>query len=79
MNYESLRAELSAFYQCGNDVARSRAFAERCFAEMDARAVEGMSIPAQKMLQYDVITAEINDYLKNKGGCPVILSGLGPM
>ena len=30
-------------------------------------------------LNIDVITAEINDYLKNKGGCPVILSGLGPM
>ena len=30
-------------------------------------------------LNIDVITAEINDYLQNKGGCPVILSGLGPM
>ena len=30
-------------------------------------------------LNIDVITAEINDYLQNKGGCPVILSGLSPM
>ena len=30
-------------------------------------------------LNIDVSTAEINDYLQNKGGCPVILSGLGPM
>ncbi len=30
-------------------------------------------------LNIEVITAEINDYLQNKGGCPVILSGLGPM
>ncbi len=30
-------------------------------------------------LNIDVITTEINDYLQNKGGCPVILSGLGPM
>ena len=27
----------------------------------------------------DTATTEINDYLQNKGGCPVILSGLGPM
>ena len=30
-------------------------------------------------LNIDVITTKINDYLQNKGGCPVILSGLGPM
>ena len=30
-------------------------------------------------LNIDVITAEINDFIQNKGGCPVILSGLGPM
>lgn len=30
-------------------------------------------------LNIDVITAEISDYIQNRGGCPVILSGLGPM
>ena len=30
-------------------------------------------------LNIDVITAEINDYIQNRGGCPVILSGLGPI
>ena len=30
-------------------------------------------------LNIDVITREINDYIQNRGGCPVILSGLGPI
>ena len=30
-------------------------------------------------LNIDVITDEINNYIQNRGGCPVILSGLGPI
>ena len=55
--FDYLKEELYRFYLHG-DVERSRTFAERCFAIMDARFCEGMSVTAQKLLQYDVITEE---------------------
>ena len=52
-----MREELHSFYLHG-DAERSRAFAERCFPIMDARYTDGMSVLAQKCLQYDVICEE---------------------
>lgn len=57
MNELLMRRELYDFYLHGDD-ARSRSFAELCFSIMDARAVDGMSITAQKLLQYDVISEQ---------------------
>ena len=62
MNEHNLRNELYSFYLNG-DVQRSKSFAEKCFAIMDSRYNDGMSVTAQKLLQYDVITEEF---------CPVI-------
>ena len=53
--FEQLREELHGFYLQG-DAERSRAFAEKCFAILDERYTDGMSVTAQKLLQYDVIT-----------------------
>lgn len=52
--FENLKNELYSFYLHG-DMERSRSFAEKCFAIMDSRFEEGMSVTAQKLLQYDVI------------------------
>ena len=57
MNYTDLRNELYAFYLCG-DAERSKAFSERCFAILDVKATENMTVTEQKLLQYDVITEE---------------------
>ena len=57
MNEDLMRRELYAFYLHG-DGERSRALAEKCFAIMDARATDGMSVTAQKCLQYDVIAEQ---------------------
>ena len=46
--FEQLKQELYAFYLQG-DAERSRAFAERCFAIMDARVRDGMSVAEEKM------------------------------
>ncbi len=54
MRYQELREELYRFYLNG-DEERGRAFAKKCFALMDERATEDMSVAKQKMLQYDVI------------------------
>lgn len=54
MHYAALRDELHAFYLHG-DEARSKAFAENCFAALDERATDGLSTLAQKLLQYEVI------------------------
>ena len=48
-------------------------------SSIDKHAYDQKKFYADFELNIDVITAEINDYLKNKGGCPVILSELGPM
>ena len=57
MEYENLRNELYSFYLHG-DADRSRAFAEKCFAIMDSRATDEITVTEQKLLQYDVITEE---------------------
>ena len=59
MRFQNLRNELYDFYLKG-DVERSKSFAKKCFAVMDSGFEEGMSITAQKLLQYDVITEEFN-------------------
>ena len=56
---QDMKNELYQFYLHG-DAERARAFAERCFAIMDARLEDGMSITAQKLLQYDVICEEFD-------------------
>lgn len=58
--FEQLKQELYGYYLKGDDAERSRRFAEKCFAVMDARARKGMSVAEQKMLQYDVITEEFD-------------------
>lgn len=57
MNIEKIKNELYSFY-LKNDVERSKAFAKKCFAIMDTRYKEGMSVTQQKLLQYDVITEQ---------------------
>ncbi len=52
-----LRKELHDFYLQG-DVERARSFADKCFAILDERVEDDMSVTAQKLLQYDVITEE---------------------
>lgn len=59
MNEKKLREELYDFYLHG-DVERSKAFAEKCFNILDAKYADGMSVTAQKLLQYDVITEEFS-------------------
>lgn len=62
MNFHPLRCELHNFYLHG-DAERAKAFADRCFPLMEDRFHEGMSILAQKCLQYDVITEEFEPVL----------------
>ncbi|MBQ7386742.1 MAG: hypothetical protein IJW03_01105 [Clostridia bacterium] len=57
MAYEKLREELYSYYLSG-DEERGMSFAEKCFAIMDSRFREGMSVMEQKLLQYDVICEE---------------------
>lgn len=57
--YSNLKRELYGFYLHG-DAERAKAFADKCFAIMDRRAVDGMSVTAQKCLQYDVISEEFD-------------------
>ena len=57
MNYTDLRNELYSFYLQG-DAERSRAFAEKCFAIMDSKVTDEMTVTEQKLLQYDTITEE---------------------
>ena len=42
------------------DAERVKLFSENCFKIMDDRYVDGMSVTAQKLLQYDVITEEFS-------------------
>lgn len=53
--FDELRRELYDFYLHG-DAERAKAFADKCYAIMDERFVDGMSVTEQKLLQYDVIT-----------------------
>ena len=59
MNFQKLKEELYDFYLQG-DAERSRTFAQKCFAIMDSRFVDSMSVTAQKCLQYDVIAQEFD-------------------
>ena len=59
MNETKIREELYSFYLHG-DKERAKTFADKCFKVMDERYKDGMSITAQKLLQYDVITEEFN-------------------
>lgn len=54
---EKMKNELYGFY-LQDDAQRAKAFAEHCFAIMDSRFEEGMSVTAQKLLQYEVIAEE---------------------
>lgn len=55
--FKKMREELHGFYLHG-DAERSKAFADQCFSIMDARYEEGMTVTAQKLLQYDVIAEQ---------------------
>lgn len=57
MDLSQMKAELYDFYLQG-DEARARAFSDRCFALLDERCREGMSVTEQKLLQYEIISRE---------------------
>ncbi len=57
MKYDDLRKELKEFYWV-EDGERSRLFAEKCFAILDSKVTDDMSITDQKLMQYDVIAEE---------------------
>jgi len=59
LNEKKIREELYEFYLHG-DAERSKEFANRCFDIMDRRYTNEMSVTAQKLLQYDVITEEFD-------------------
>lgn len=60
--FKKLRDELRDFYFHG-DAERAKAFADKCFAIMDERVSDGMSITEQKLLQYDVIAEQFEPTL----------------
>ena len=60
--FKKLRDELRDFYLHG-DAERAKAFADKCFAIMDERVSDGMSITEQKLLQYDVIAEQFEPTL----------------
>lgn len=55
--FDELRKELYDFYLT-DDAKRAKAFADHSFQIMNSRFKEGMSVTAQKLLQYDVIVEE---------------------
>lgn len=55
--YQQMKQELYDFYLQG-DAQRAKAFAEKCFAILNEKYEDGMSVTAQKLLQYDVIAGE---------------------
>lgn len=57
MGYQQLRDELHSFY-LPDRKEHIQSFAEKCFAIMNARVDDAMSVAAQKCLQYDVIAQE---------------------
>ena len=57
MDFSKLKAELYDFYLQG-DEARARAFSQRCFSLLDGQYQDGMSVTAQKLLQYKIISRE---------------------
>lgn len=59
MDVSLMKQELYGFY-LQDDGARAKAFAEACFAKLDRRVTEDMSVSAQKCLQYDVICEEFD-------------------
>ena len=58
INEALMKEELYGFYLEG-DAQRAKTFADKCFAIMDSRFRDGMSVTAQKCLQYDVICEEL--------------------
>ena len=54
---ERIRKELCSYYLNG-DRKRAESFSKKCFAIMDSRFSENMTVTEQKLLQYDVISEE---------------------
>ena len=57
MRFEDMRKELKSFYWNDNG-ERSAKFAEKCFASLDSKVTNEMSVMEQKLLQYKVIVDE---------------------
>ncbi len=57
MNYKELREELYSFYLT-RDAERAKAFKEKCYAILENKFRDGMTVMEQKLLQYDVIAEE---------------------
>ena len=62
MRYDALRQTLKDYYWEGSP-ERAKAFADKCFAICDERVTEEMSPMQQKVLQYRVITEQIEPVL----------------
>ena len=62
MDYSRLREQLKNYYWQG-DKERSISFAEHCFAILDEKYREGMTVTEQKLLQYEVISNEFTPVL----------------
>ena len=57
MRFDQMRKELKAFYWQG-DKERSKKFAEKCFALLDGKVTDQMTVLEQKLMQYAVIAEE---------------------
>ncbi len=59
MRYQKMRQEIGNYYfDAQASLDKSKAFAEHCFAILDQKVKEGMTVPQQKVLQYNVIVDE---------------------
>lgn len=58
MKYQNSREELKQFYWSG-DETRSKEFAQKCFKILDQKVSDNMTVVEQKLLQYDVISQEL--------------------
>ncbi len=59
MNYREMRREIGQFYfDAQASLEKSKVFANHCFGILDEKVQEGMTVPQQKVLQYNVIVDE---------------------
>ena len=62
MKYERLRQELKSYYW-QKSASRAAAFGVRCFSVLNSKVTADMSVMEQKLLQYKVITDELEPVL----------------
>ena len=59
MGFQTMQEELRSFYWKEHNIPVAKAFAEKCFALMDAQVTAEMSVMEQKALQYRVIGEQL--------------------